>query len=238
MLLSEAEANQRVTEQPVEEEVGRFIEQRTELALTHPVELRVVDHGEVLGIPRNQNDETLPNLVFAFRQWDAVHGVLRVYVTRAYYEQWLRHDALHLAAIVDQEYVEQFIDHSHAQASDRMWRFRRSDASLPPPYAFYLFQLAINGEHDALAAIESTHPRDRAHIFSDYARSLLPSAYAVLSEKPSWQAAKHYLDTSTILQTAGPFTEALTALRVGALRPSTLAAVALVAAHSSCNYST
>ncbi len=176
-------AQGKIIEQPISTTILSLIRQQTGLVLRQPVSLQIAELGDVLGIPREVGKIAANDLIYAYRQWDAATNVLKVYVTKAFYEQYLLHNDHLFAEVIDHEYAEEFFKLSHADSAARAWRFSNNLAGLSEFHKFFLDRLAAEHKWDILRAFTRDHPYDREQKFFHYVQRLVHVGEADASER-------------------------------------------------------
>ncbi|MEA3488794.1 MAG: diguanylate cyclase [Candidatus Omnitrophota bacterium] len=102
--------------------------------------------GDKLGIPRFKNAQKASDLVYAHGVFDEQEDILKIYVTKGYFERYLKGDPLALAELIDHEYVENVLGYSHRVAASRSRNFIPEKGFLSPFHYFYINR--ITGEDD------------------------------------------------------------------------------------------
>ncbi len=115
------------------------------------ISLYTVDSpGDQLGIPRFRGAEKASDLIYAHVEYDKTEGMLKIYVTKKYFEEHLKNNKLALAEIIDHEFTENVLGLSHRVAASRSHKFVPEGGFLSPFHHFYINRM-INENNYELA---------------------------------------------------------------------------------------
>jgi len=135
------------------------------------VSFYTIDTGGKLGIPMFEGASEPQDLIYAHARQK--EGRFSIYVTKAFWSL-LQKDSLMLAFLIDHEWQEEKLGHSHRNVSQRAWQFL-DEYGMNPFYRFYLDQLESNGQDDELQRLYSSqeHSNKNGKKFKAYIEKLL-----------------------------------------------------------------
>jgi len=102
------------------------------------------------GIPRFPGAKKPSEFLYVYMPEKYRFNSIKAYVTRAYYENYLKNNTAALAELIDHEFVERTLGLSHRFASSRARFFIEDGKLLSPFHNFYINQLIKAKDYDAI----------------------------------------------------------------------------------------
>ncbi len=171
------DGNERVVMEDTIERALEVIARLKDNTLTEEqIELRLIDVPS-LGVPRFKNATLLEDQDIMFG--DKKDGKLVLYMTKRFYDEYLKNNPVLLADRISHEYQELFEGATHAEASRSMWKYLDAEAVIPV-FLKTCAEVAVK-ENDliALAHFEelskTSHDNDLSGFLMKYLRDIAPA---------------------------------------------------------------